>query len=68
MVPVLVPEDPPVMEAQLPVLTTEAVQAMLPVPVLVTVKVVVPEVLVTLREAGVTERTGAVVVKLTSFP
>jgi hypothetical protein len=59
IVPVLVPLAPDDIDSQLLPDVTEAVQLMVPVPVLETPNVVVPASLATLRPDGMTESTGS---------
>ncbi|MBA7700055.1 hypothetical protein ES703_108761 [subsurface metagenome] len=60
IVPLFVPLTPDDMESQLLPLITSAIQDMVPVPALLTSKVVWPLLLATLRLFGVTERDSKV--------
>ena len=55
MVPELVPLEPDVIESQLPLDVTAAVQGMVPAPVIETLNIVVPASLVTFRLTGDTD-------------
>ena len=58
--PLSVPLEPDWIDSQLPPEITEAVQLMVPVPVLATENVVVPDEDATSRLLGVTESSGSV--------